>query len=57
MEAKGDAEKLYNDKASLYQKVFIGFLNWGKELVQVLHKKRLSPTQHESSSMLVAELE
>jgi len=26
------AEKLYSEKASLYQKVFIGFLNWGKEL-------------------------
>ena len=26
------AEKLYSEKASLYQKVFMGFLNWGKEL-------------------------
>jgi ubiquinone/menaquinone biosynthesis C-methylase UbiE len=32
MNTSHDAEKLYNDKASLYQKVFIGYLNWGKQL-------------------------
>jgi ubiquinone/menaquinone biosynthesis C-methylase UbiE len=26
------AEKLYSEKASLYQKVFMGFLNWGEDL-------------------------
>ncbi len=26
------AEELYTEKASLYQKVFIGYLRWGKEL-------------------------
>ena len=38
MKVGADAEKLYNDKASLYQKVFIGFLNWGKELDKFFQK-------------------
>ena len=32
METNKDAERIYTNKASLYQKVFIGYLNWGKEL-------------------------
>lgn len=38
MKVNQDAEELYNEKASLYQKVFIGILNWGKELNQFFRK-------------------
>ena len=38
MKAGDDTEKLYNNKASFYQKVFIGFLNWGKELDKFFRK-------------------
>lgn len=38
METSQNAEKLYNQKASLYQKVFIGYLNWGKELDRFFRK-------------------
>ena len=32
MESGNQAEQLYTEKASLYQRVFIGWLNWGKQL-------------------------
>ena len=38
METNKDAERLYTNKASLYQKVFIGYLNWGKELGKFFEK-------------------
>jgi len=38
MDAKTDAEELYKDKASTYQKVFIGYLKWGKQLENFFRK-------------------
>ncbi len=32
MEAKGTVQRLYTEKASLYQRLFIDFLGWGREL-------------------------
>jgi len=38
MKANQDPEQIYNEKASLYQKVFIGFLNWENELDKFFRK-------------------
>jgi ubiquinone/menaquinone biosynthesis C-methylase UbiE len=38
MESSRETENLYNQKASLYQRVFIGFLNWGKQLSSFFRK-------------------
>lgn len=38
MEGKKDAERLYKEKAWTYQRVFIGYLNWGKELENFFRK-------------------
>ncbi len=38
MNSGNQAEQLYTEKASLYQKVFIGWLNWGKELEKFFEK-------------------
>ncbi len=38
MKADLDTEQFYNKKASLYQRVFIGYLNWGKELYKFFKK-------------------
>ncbi len=38
MKSSNQAEQLYAERASLYQKVFIGLLNWGKQLDNFFRK-------------------
>src|SRR5512139_3156311 len=38
MKTDQDPEQFYSDRASLYQKVFIGYLNWGKQLEKFFRK-------------------
>ncbi len=38
MKDRGQVEKLYKEKASLYDRFFIGFLGWGKQLTSFFQK-------------------